>query len=154
MKKAALALFFMIAISSANLFSQTNGTGLGIIVGEPTGLTLKHWVAPSNAIDAGLAWSFLDNGNFHIHADYLYYMDVFNTNSASLYAGVGGRIKLKNSDKHETDNRIGARVPVGVVFYFPEPKLDLFVEVVPVLDLTPKSEISFNAAVGVRYFFK
>jgi hypothetical protein len=158
MKKTALILLFLTIMSINKAFSQTSGTGLGIIVGEPTGLSLKHWVSPSNAIDAGLAWSFLDNGNFHIHADYLYHMDVLNrllnTNNTSLYAGIGGRIKLKNSDKGETDNRLGLRVPVGVVVYFPEPKLDAFLEIVPILDLTPKTDFSFNAAIGVRYFFK
>jgi hypothetical protein len=158
MKKTALILLFLTIISINKAFSQTSGTGLGLIIGEPTGVSLKHWVSPMNAIDAGLAWSFLDNGNFHIHADYLYHMNVLNsllhTNNASLYVGIGGRLKLKNSDKGETDNRLGARVPVGAVFYFPEPKLDVFLEIVPILDLTPKTDISFNAALGVRYFFK
>ena len=157
MKKTAFILFFLVFTALNISYSQTSGTGLGIMVGEPTGVSFKHWLSSDNAIDAGLAWSFLDNGNFHIHGDYLFHMNVLNsllnTNNASLYVGIGGRIKIKNTDKEESDSRLGARVPVGAVFYFPQPKLDLFLEIVPILDLTPKTDFSFNAAIGARYFF-
>ncbi len=153
MKKSALLVLILMAISSTNLFSQTSGTGLGIMVGEPSGISFKHWVAPNHAVDAGLAWLFADNGNFQLHADYLYHANVFELNNSAGYIGIGGRIMFRNSDKGETDNRFGVRVPAGLNFYFPEPKLDVFIEIAPILDLTPSSKFSINGLAGVRYFF-
>jgi len=37
---------------------------------------------------------------------------------------------------------------------FADTPLDIFVEVVPVLDLVPDTDLDFNGAVGIRYIFK
>jgi len=154
MKKIILAFLVLFCIFSfRNSYSQNSGTGLGIIVGEPSGITIKHWVNSKNAIDGAIAWSFVENGTFHIHADYLYHMDVFSNPKIPFYFGIGGRIKLKNGND-AADNKIGARVPVGIDVYFPEHSLGMFVEIVPVLDLSPDIGVSFNGAIGLRYFFK
>jgi len=152
MKKNIFIILFLILVSGS-AFSQNSGTGVGIILGEPTGISLKHWLSAKNALDAGLAWSFLNNGNVQIHGDYLFHFDPFSNSQIPAYIGVGGRIKLKNNSKKETDSRIGVRVPIGLDIHFPEPHLGVFIEVVPVLDLSPKTDMSFNAAIGIRYFF-
>jgi hypothetical protein len=154
MKKVSLTFLVLFCILfNNNSYSQNSGTGLGIILGEPTGVSLKHWINSKNAIDGAIAWSFLDNGAFHIHADYLFHMDAFNNPKVPFYVGIGGRIKLKNNND-ASDNKIGARVPVGFDVHFPEPSLGIFVEVVPILDIAPGIDVSFNAAIGLRYFFK
>ncbi|MFQ5608329.1 MAG: hypothetical protein ACE5GA_10310 [Candidatus Zixiibacteriota bacterium] len=68
--------------------------------------------------------------------------------SLPLYYGIGGRIRFEN------DTRIGVRAPVGVAYLFANSPLDLFAEIAPVLDLAPSTVIKFNAAIGIRYFFK
>ncbi|HJY63722.1 MAG TPA: hypothetical protein VJ455_06160 [Ignavibacteria bacterium] len=133
--------------------AQDKGFGLGIMVGEPTGLSAKGWLSGTSAIDAGLAWSFIDGGSFHIHADYLWHNFDLITPRVPFYIGVGGRLKAKNNKKI-TDDRIGVRVPVGLAIFISEPTSDVFIEIVPVLDLTPKTDVTFNGAVGFRYFFK
>ncbi len=151
MKKLFFISFFIISIS---ISSQDKGFGVGIIIGEPTGVSLKGWMTSTTAIDAGIAWSFLDDGSVHLHGDYLVHFNVFNTSlKIPLYVGIGGRIKFKNNKKI-TDNRIGVRVPFGIDFMLNDAPVDIFVELVPVLDLSPKTDINFNGAVGVRYFFK
>jgi hypothetical protein len=67
--------------------------------------------------------------------------------------GVGGRIKLKNTE-HNTDMRLGVRVPFGMSYQFTEAPVDIFLEIVPILDLNPKTSGSVNAALGFRYYFK
>ena len=39
----------------ANIHAQDKGTGLGIIVGEPTGFSAKHWLTNTTAIDGAIA---------------------------------------------------------------------------------------------------
>jgi hypothetical protein len=151
MKTTIFFLFFVFFITGIN--AQDKGFGLGIIVGEPTGLSGKGWISKTSAIDGGLAWSFLDDGSLHIHADYLWHNFDVITPRIPLYIGVGGRMKFKNN-KTAKDDKIGVRVPVGVAFFISEPTSDFFVEIVPILDLAPKSAVTFNAAIGFRFFFK
>ena len=149
LKKTAALLFFLFAVT---VFANAQGKfGLGIIVGEPTGISGKYHLTSGSAIDGAIGWSSYKYGSTHIHADYL-------QNFANLaptfdaYFGIGGRIKLRNNDKNE-DLRLAVRVPVGITY---EPKtvpIDLFIEGVPMLDLSPATEFSFNAGIGFRYYF-
>ena len=127
-------------------------TGLGMILGEPTGVSFKHWVSGKTAIDAALAWSFAGPGDdIHIHADYLWHTPLRSSDPAvrrtSFYIGAGGRVRFEN------DSRFGARVPFGLVHFIKDAPLDIFVEVAPILDLAPVTELSINGGIGLRYFF-
>ena len=135
----------------SNARSQSSGVGAGIIIGEPTGFSFKGWLNTQSAIDAGLAWSFVKEGSFHFHADYLYHsFDVFKTTEkVPLYFGVGGRIKTGKN----TDARVGVSGVIGIGYYFKDAPVDLFLEVAPIIDLTPSTELQVNAGFGVRYFF-
>jgi len=139
-----------------NARAQESGLGVGIMIGEPSGLSFKKWINNSNAIDAGLGWSFTEDGSIHFHADYLYHnydLIKFSDAKAPLYFGIGGRFKVKN-DKKSVGNSIGVRIPVGVSYQFTTAPFDVFLEVVPILDLSPDTRVSFNSALGVRYYFK
>lgn len=154
MKKIILFAAFIVILASISTFAQSK-FGLGIIVGEPTGISGKLFVSKDNAIDGAIAWSFHEYGSMHIHGDYLFHFyDVF-TNEVPLYVGVGGRIKFQNTNEEKGDDtKFGARIPVGIAYMPPKAPIDVFVEIVPMLDLTPSTEFTFNAAVGIRYWFK
>jgi len=149
-------LIAVIILFSFHLSAQDKGFGLGFIAGEPTGISMKLWLNGNNAIDAGLAWSFVNKSSLHIHADYLYHFEVIKVSEGKLpfYTGIGGRLKLKNENKSLADNRIGVRVPLGINYIFADAPLDIFLEIVPVIDLSPKTDMTFNSALGARYFFK
>jgi hypothetical protein len=155
MKKTIFALSILILIN-ISIKAQDAGFGAGIIVGEPTGFAFKDWISPVSAIDAGLGWSFVDNGSTHIHVDYLYHnFNIIKTTESKvpIYFGVGGRLKFRNEDR-VADNRFGVRVPVGIAYLFRTVPVDVFLEIVPVMDLSPETKLSFNSAFGVRYYFK
>jgi hypothetical protein len=134
--------------------SQKSGFGLGIMFGEPTGISFKGWISERSAIDGGLGWSFVHEGSVQVHADYLYHFyNVFETPNLPLYIGVGGRIKLKNNE-HNSDMRLGVRVPFGMSYQFNEVPVDVFLELVPIIDLNPTTSGSINGAIGVRYYFR
>ena len=142
-------LFSIIFITQ--IYSQDRGTGLGIIIGEPTGFSFKHWTSSTTAFDAAIAWSFINEGAFHIHVDYLLHsfrlIDV-PEGKLPFYYGIGGR--LKTSDK----TRLGVRVPLGLAYLFQTAPIDIFLEVVPILDFIPKTDFRINAALGARYYFQ
>jgi len=131
---------------------RASNTGVGVIVGEPTGLSLKQWTGGSKAFDAAAAWSFVDEGALHLHADYLWHwfdrVEGVEGGSLPLYMGLGGRIKFG-----EDDELIGVRVPFGVNFILDDAPVDIFLEIVPILDLAPESDLQINAALGARFWF-
>jgi hypothetical protein len=146
--KNSVILFSILFLSVAN--AQSKGIGLGLIVGEPTGVSFKYWTGSTTAFDAALAWSFIDEGAFHIHGDYIFHnMRLISVPEGTLpfYYGIGARLKTSH------DSRLGVRVPLGLAYLFQNAPVDIFLEIVPILDLTPKTDFSLNAAIGARYFF-
>jgi hypothetical protein len=134
--------------------AQGSGFGVGVIAGEPTGLSVKRWLGHVTAFDAAAAWSLLYDPGMHVHADFLlHFMDVFDIPAGKLplYVGVGGRIKIR-----ENDLRLGARVPVGIAWLLPFFPVDLFLELAPTFDLVTTSNRQWGATGGVggRIFFR
>jgi len=144
------AFSFIGILSTTSIAQNTNGgkTGLGVMFGEPTGISVKSWVNQKNAYDLGLAWSLSGKDAINIHADYLWHkwLDVEDGNLA-FYYGLGGRAVLAN------DAFIGVRVPFGLNYLAPKAPIGFFVEIVPVFDFLPNSEGDANGGIGLRYYF-
>jgi len=148
MKK--LLVLFVSGLFALNVLAQGDGFGIGIILGEPTGISAKLWLTEKTALDGAVAWSMWDEGAIHIHADFLVHsFNLINVSQGQLplYFGIGPRVKLAN------DPIVGVRIPVGLAYLFGSAPLDVFFELVPILDLVPGTEFHFNGAIGVRYFF-
>ncbi len=131
--------------------AQDRGFGLGIILGEPTGLSFKKWRSDTTAIGGAVAWSFGKKNELHLHGDYLVHnLDVFRSQKDKLapYYGIGGRIKIIKDE-----SRLGVRIPLGINYIFEKAPLDIFLEFVPLLDLVPSTDFEVNGAIGIRYFF-
>ncbi len=154
MRKAASILF----ITAVMLYSaaevpaqQPDGPGFGIIVGEPTGISIKY----KNFPVLGFAWS-VDN-HFHMHCDYWIHHSAIDK-SLNWYAGAGGKFRVfKNDSRHRGKNDdsrvgIGIRVPFGLQ-YFINNNIEVFGEVVPGISLIPSTEFDVDAGIGARYYF-
>jgi hypothetical protein len=144
-------LLCLVLGTALSLRSQDRGFGAGIILGEPTGFSFKGWVSSGNAIDGALAWSFTRDGSFHVHADYLWHsFKVFQTEERiPLYYGIGGRIKTE----HHDNARVGVRVVVGIGYLFRDAPVDVFMEIAPIVDLAPSTDLEANAGLGARFWF-
>jgi hypothetical protein len=141
------------SVPSTSAINETGTFGLGVMLGEPMGVTAKFWANDFVALDAGLGWSFPDPDGVQIHTDALFHkFDPFNSNTPdlALYAGVGLRLKFPDHG----DTRVGIRVPFGASFMIPEHNLELYAEVAPILDLTPSVRVACNGGVGIRYYFR
>ncbi len=150
MKKGVLILALALVLFSGVARSQDKDFGLGIILGEPTGISAKKWLDDKSALDGAVAWSLVTPSSFHLHADYLYHdFNIFDVKKGKLplYFGIGFRIRIGDED------RIGIRVPVGISYIFEQSPLDIFLELGPVLDLTPATKLRLTSSVGIRYFF-
>lgn len=151
MKKSLVIMFLFFILFNISSFSQSRGFGLGIILGEPTGISAKYWTASATALDFGLGYSFENHSRMHLHADYLFHVNnIFNaTENIALYYGPGARLRLVD----EGDSRLGFRFDVGLVWIPRNAPIDVFLEVAPLLDIIPETDFNFNGGIGVRFFF-
>ena len=150
MKKSIIVFLLGIIVLPITLEAQDRGFGLGVILGEPTGVSFKNWVGRREAFDVAVAWSFEGEGAIHIHADYLFHnFRLFNIEKGDLvfYYGIGGRVKTV----HET--QVGVRIPLGLSYLFEKDPVEIFFELGPILNLTPKTLFRMTTGVGIRYYF-
>jgi hypothetical protein len=141
------------ATAPAISYSDPGGIGVGVIVGDPTGVTAKGWLDEHSAIAGGFGWSFGHRDSPHIYADYLYHlMDLIEVDSGKLplYFGAGGRVLFER----DRDNRAGIRFPVGLAYLCEGKPIEIFGEIVPVLDLSPTTKTDLTGGVGIRYYFR
>jgi hypothetical protein len=150
MNKVVFTSIILIVLSTSMISAQSKQFGLGIIVGEPTGLSGKLWTGSENAFDFAAAWSFKGDGHLLLQADYVWH--VFNLIPVSpgklpLYVGIGGRVILAD------DPLIGVRIPVGLNYIFTDAPVDIFLEIVPILDLAPSTDFDIGGGLGARFWF-
>ncbi len=153
MRKLTVIVLLILVMSTCSAFAREGTFGLGVMIGEPTGVSGKLWLGRTMAFDGGAAWSFGKHNRLHIHGDYLFHtfsLIPVEVGDLPVYYGIGGRIQLRDND---WDDRIGVRFPVGLEYIFEDAPLDIFFEIAPILDLAPETDLELNAAVGIRYFF-
>ena len=140
-------LFFVI-----DLPAQTGDTGLGVRLGEPTGISAKIMTRSSRSMNFAAAWSLGSESRLVLQGDYVFYdNDILNLDidrgTLPLYYGLGVHLKL--ADEPE----IGVRVPLGVNLFFSENPLGIFFEIAPTLQLVPATRIDLYGGIGVHYYF-
>jgi hypothetical protein len=136
--------------------------GFGVMLGDPTGLSIKQWKSAKNAVAGGVAWSLKNDGSLHVHADYVHhnyrlFEGAFRSGSFPAYFGMGVRLIINDrSSRGESkdDSRIGIRFPLGVNYLFADAPFDIFFELVPIFEVIPETTMSMNASIGARIYFR
>ena len=144
------AVFILLCTITFTASAQDGKFGIGVLLGEPTGISAKLWLGQTSAVDGVVAWSFTNNTSVTIHADYLFhFFDVLTIEQGSipLYVGVGGTVSIAQ----EPD--IGVRIPFGATYLFDTAPLDVFLEVAPVFLLFPATTFDFSGGIGIRFYF-
>jgi len=145
-----LAFIFAI-IFLAEAYPQ-QGFGAGIIVGEPTGFSLKYTLSESNSFDFSLGYSFTQKNNrFHLNIDHLWfnYSLIKSSEKIPFFYGIGARIKTRESD----DTSLGVRGVIGLAWFPQNLPMDFFIQAAPVFKFIPGTGVDFDAGIGVRYIF-
>ena len=144
------------SICSMAFAAKSKPVGLGIILGEPSGITGKYWFTDLVAMDLTASYSFVHY--WLIYGDGLYHFrDVIKLPSdfsGTLVPYVGGGAGIRFSTRDRKDELSAyLRVPLGIEFLFRKPSLALFVELASGLGIAPSTFGVVNGGVGVRYFF-
>ncbi|MFW5685991.1 MAG: hypothetical protein ACOC0O_04985 [Spirochaetota bacterium] len=124
---------------------QRSGVGLGIVIGEPSGISAISWLGGGNAVDFVAAWSFSGPGSIYVHADYQFHGWI--EQPLSAFVGLGGVLILQEQPL------LGVRVPFGLTFLFQEVPMDVFVEVAPGVTLGTDTLPLYGGGIGFRFYF-
>ena len=94
----ALVLTLVLALSLAASMTAAADVGVGVIAGEPTGLSFKWWHEGGTAVDLATGWS-ISRNDLYVHADYLWHRVIDDEEIGGrvpVYFGVGGRALLRD----------------------------------------------------------
>ena len=143
--------------------------GLGFMIGDPTGLSAKLWVGPTNSVDFGLGfWGYgFDNcqGGNHpcdhfgdhdgtFNADYLWQSNIVRGQAQlDWHIGAGGRAIWYGGCNGDCF-AFAARMPVGLDLMFNNPSfIEVVFELAPALYFVPNVDFAIEGALGVRFYF-
>jgi hypothetical protein len=132
--------------------------GVGLVLGEPTGISAKLYLGDDTALQAAIGLNFVSSG-FQVNAEYLLHPWIVQERDAfvmPVYLGPGMRaIQYDGGRGAESHFAFGLRGVLGLLFDFKNVPLDAFVEVAGVIeyDTDEAFEPAFNLGAGVRYYF-
>ncbi len=163
---AMKTLIFLIVVGiSSSAAAEVKPWGLGVILANPTGFSVKHRMSAQNSIDAALGYSLGRRDYFHLHSTYLWEFDrELQIGKAFLgyYFGVGGALFSwdRNDDpppwiNDDDDDELGLAVRGvgGLNYYFDDPSFEVFAEASLHFFFIPDTDVDLGIAIGGRYFF-
>ena len=162
MLRAALILCALARVAHADDDKRAvdkGNLGVGIILGEPTGICAKLYLMNDQAIQAAVGSAFI-LGGLQFHADYVFHPFILQQRESFVlpfYVGPGIWMFDHTGSSSEHYFAVGLRAVAGLLFDFKTVPLDAFVEVAGVLDHGFKDNvgtgIELNVGAGVRYYF-
>jgi hypothetical protein len=156
MKKLFL-VFTAFSILSITAYGQDYRTSLGLRAGLPYGLTVKHFLSKTNALEGILASSW---GGFVVTG--LYENEHWTGKYPGLnwfwgfgaHAGFWDTGMNPNVDETYTGSIIGADAIVGLEYTFDEIPLNLSLDLLPTFNLIGYAGWGgINGAISIRYVF-
>lgn len=163
----AAAAFGAAAVTASHATPASEGFGLGVILGTPSGLSLKIPANPNNSINVIAGWD-LDDGpgpgpgynddccsSFYLGADYIFYnynLIRVQRGRMPLYYGPGLNASFWDAPGDD-DVRVGFRIAVGLEYQFATAPFDIFVEIAPGVNVIPSTDGYVSAGIGTRFFF-
>ncbi len=159
--KTRHALFCIVTLLmlSACIAQAQGRLGVGVIFGEPTGVSWKYKMDAEHALDGGIGLTPFDR--FRIHVDYLWQSYPFQEEHLALHYGPGIALGFSETVLQRDDRSFlvtndgtgfGIRAVLGMTYNIPRSPVDLFLEVAPVFVLAPDAGIGFDAGFGARVY--
>jgi hypothetical protein len=154
MKRVFLIAFAIMLGSAAGtggiaLAGEKSETGLGIVIGEPSGLNGQFFWSSRSAIDVTAAWSWRDW--LFTAVDYQRYDYIMDAPREWKWTyGVGGYLTFPESD----DGTFGLRIPLGLRYHFPHSNIAVWGEFAPALEILPDTSPQLQAGIGITYWIQ
>lgn len=146
-----IVLFFILLINFA--FIVRAEFSLGVVLGEPTGISLKVSPSKNLAHDVALNFNTADNYLYVswdvLKYDYTKITSKELTGSFPIFYGLGLRAINIGEELH-----LGIRFVFGLEYIFSDIPFNIFVKLVPTINVVPSTRASIAPAIGIRYIFR
>ncbi len=163
MRWSGVVIVLTILVGTARAEPVEKGSfGIGIVIGEPTGIAAKLYLDDDTAIQGAVGGAFI-GGGIVVQADYLWHPWILEDRDSftmPLYVGPGLRLIDYRGGRDEDFLALGLRAVVGILFDFKEIPLDVFLEIAGVAEWQFGSiedekgpAPGFEAGLGSRYYF-
>lgn len=148
LKIRTLFVFACLLVAASPSRAQKAGdAGIGVILGNPTGVTGKLWLDDKQAVDLGVGYS----SELTVYGDYLWHgwgvLPQPSQGKLPVYLGLGAQVRTFR------DAEFGIRTVAGLAYWLPRHPVEIFVEIVPVFRLTRSNSVGLDAGLGLRYYF-
>lgn len=141
-KKLKRVFLLLVLLTIFLGLSAEASTGIGIILGEPSGLSIKINRFPVLA----LAWSV--DKHLMVNCDYWIKNSRFDRN---IYWYFGFGVSLRIINNQEDNVGLGLRIPIGLSTFLAK-KLELFGELAPGMSFFPATDRTIAAGIGLRFY--
>jgi len=138
----------LLLLVSVPAWAQHGRLGPGIILGSPTGLTLKILLNPENSLVFNAGWALgHEHGNLHLTGDYRFHFlnAVPEDPNYQFYLGLGASVVLKDEN-----SSFGVRFGGGMEYVY-DP-FGFFLELFPVVELVPDTDMGLEGGIGARIY--
>jgi hypothetical protein len=146
-----LALAF--AISPALSSSDRGKVGIGIVLGAPSGFSVKYWESQRVAYQGSIGGMF--HGGLMIGGDYLVHENALRYQQVPFYYGAGiflGDAGFGGPDYSQGKLALGIRAAFGLNYVPREYPFDVAIELGPSLLLTPTVGMGVLLSVAFRFY--
>ena len=148
-------LAFLVVLLAAPAASAD--VGLGLFLGEPTGIDLKLGLGNRSGLDILAGWHeiYRDNyGGDYAHVTYLLTPAVGHGRSVIVPFRIGIGVALLDSGVRFGDNlHVGVRAPLEIGFRFRSVPLEIYGELSALLVLENNPFLDVDGGVGFRIYF-
>ena len=141
-----ILLLYLARIAEAAEGNRKSGTlGLGVVLGDPTGISGKVWVGGNRAVDGLIAWSLRDF--LFIQSHYLFHFrGAVENEEFVFYAGPGGFVRAGQGR-----DRMGVSGNFGIAYTVRQ--FEIFLELAPKVSIIPDTDGDLTGGLGFHYFF-
>jgi hypothetical protein len=152
-----LASLFVVSILAIAAPARAD-VGLGVFIGEPTGVDLKLGLSHKSALDLVLGWStYHDNHDHYGHLTYLVtpFVGVGDSIMVPLRLGIGGAIY--DDGNFDNGTNLAVRAPLEIGLRFRRTPIEIYGEVALKLtffdDHDNDETVDLDGGVGIRFYF-
>lgn len=155
MKKILFSLLlFIFVLSSATVSAQvkSGSVGLGLQVGDPSGLTLKFYNAGRASVDILAAWDLNDYLFLNVHA--LYHKPLGGSRNVNFFYGPGAFLAFYEGNRRfDDDDYLGVGISgnFGINVFFDQ--FELFGQITPRLQVIERTNGDLGGGIGLRFYF-
>jgi len=141
MKKFIIGLFFLLFIAATNVQAQDYSTGIGLRGGPFNGVTIKHFLTTSTAVEGVLSTQW---GGWMVSGTWEKQAPAFSVEGLKWYYGLGGQIGFWNTSNtnfpgydsnHGSYTVLGVHAALGLEYTFKEIPFSIGADWKPALNL-------------------